>query len=235
MPQVKVPDPGRFLFGEAQPLFVAEVVLRLAVLYVVLAASIRLMGRRTSSELSRNEMLAIVALAAAIGPPMQTPDRGLLPPVIIALWVVLWQRGMAAATFRSPVVEHLMHGRGATLLEDGVLDIRALKASAVSRERLLAQLRAQGMMHLGQVQRVYLEADGSFTVVPSEEPGAGLSIVPDWDVALRSQQVEASARSACASCGALYDAAAERGGCARCGSRRRAAAVCTELLAPDGR
>jgi uncharacterized membrane protein YcaP (DUF421 family) len=229
---IRVPDPHRFLFGNVEAVFLAEVALRLVVLYVVLAVSIRLMGRRTSSELSRNEMLAIVALAAAIGPPMQTPDRGLLPPIIIAIWVVVWQRGMAAATFRSPRIEHLMHGRGTTLLESGALQLPALKASAVSRERLMAELRTRSVLQLGQVERVYLEADGAFTVVECRTPKSGLSIVPLWDQALRSEQHEDSASCACASCGTLHDQAARPPRCSRCGSDVWAAAVSTELLDP---
>jgi uncharacterized membrane protein YcaP (DUF421 family) len=230
MAPIQVPDAHRFLFGDAAPSFLIEVALRLLVLYVVLATSIRFMGRRTSSELTRNEILAIVALAAAIGPPMQAPDRGLIPPIMIAIWVVLWQRGIAAATFHSRRIEHLMHGRGTTLLESGTMQLAALKASAVSRERLMAELRTRAVLQLGQVERVYLEADGAFTVVERGRPKSGLSIVPIWDQALRSEQPEDATASACAACGALHRQATRPRRCTQCGAETWAAAVSSELL-----
>jgi uncharacterized membrane protein YcaP (DUF421 family) len=202
-PQVQVPDIRRFLLGDTPATFLLEVALRLVVLYVMMAIAIRLMGRRASAELTRNELLAIVALAAAVGPAMQAPDRGLLPPMMIAAWVVVWQRVVAAATYHSARLERAMHGQGAILLSDGVVDPSALKESAVSRERLFAELRAQGLMQLGQVQRVYLEPDGSFCVIQQQPPKAGLSLVPTWDEALRREQSDDGEHVACAYCGQL--------------------------------
>jgi uncharacterized membrane protein YcaP (DUF421 family) len=202
-PEVQVPDFRRFWLGDTPATFLLEVALRLVVLYVMMAIAIRLMGRRASAELTRNELLAIVALAAAVGPAMQAPDRGLLPAMMIAAWVVVWQRVVAAGTYHSARLERAMQGQGTTLLSDGVVDPSALKASAVSRERLFAELRAGGLMQLGQVQRVYLEPDGSFCVIQQQPPKAGLSLVPTWDEALRREQPDDSEHVACAYCGKL--------------------------------
>jgi hypothetical protein len=48
-----------------------------------------------SSQLTRNELLALVSLAAGVGPALQDPQQGLLPPLIIAVWVAAMQRAMA--------------------------------------------------------------------------------------------------------------------------------------------
>jgi uncharacterized membrane protein YcaP (DUF421 family) len=198
---IRVPDAHRFLFGEAPPAFLLEAAFRLLVLYVVLVFSIRATGRRTSSELSRNETMAVVALAAAIGPPMQTPDRGLLPPIMIALWVVAWQRVIARATFHSRAAERVLQGQGTTLVRDGVIDTAALKSTAVSRERLVAELRSGGILQLGQVERLYLEADGAFSLIQREEAQPGLSIVPTSDPSLRGEQPEEPGLATCSNCG----------------------------------
>jgi hypothetical protein len=77
-------DWQRMFFGEVPGGFYWEVVLRIAVIYLILMVSMRLMGKRTASQLSRNEMIALVSLSAAIGVPLQAPDRGILAAVIIA-------------------------------------------------------------------------------------------------------------------------------------------------------
>jgi uncharacterized membrane protein YcaP (DUF421 family) len=212
----QVPDVHRFWLGETPATFLLEVALRLVILYLMMLVAIRLMGRRTSAELTRNELLAIVALAAAIGPAMQAPDRGLLPPIMIGVWVVVWQRLVAVGTWHSARLERAMHGRGATLLSDGVVDPTALKRCTVSRERLFAELRAQGLMQLGQVQRVYLEADGSFCVIQQQPPRPGLSLVPTWDAALRREQPDDGEHVACAHCGHLRARHAVEARCPLC-------------------
>jgi hypothetical protein len=218
MPDIHVPDASRFLFGQAPPVFLVEVVLRLIVLYAARVISIRAMGRRASSELSRNELLAVVSLAAAIGPPIQAPDRGLLPPLLIAAWVVLWQRLVARATFHSRSAEELLQGSGITLLENGRLDLQRLKSSAVSRERLLAELRSQGVLHLGEIERVYLEANGSFSVVKRKLVEPGLSIIPSFDAAMRAEQREDATRIACAACGFIAPRTEGRASRRACGA-----------------
>jgi uncharacterized membrane protein YcaP (DUF421 family) len=217
-PPLKVPDFHRFWLGDQSASFLLEVALRLLVLYAVMTVAIRLMGRRTSSELTRNELLAVVALAAAVGPPMQTPDRGLLPAILIAVWVVVWQRIIAASTYRSALLERAMHGEGATLVSGGVVDLHALKKQAVSRERLFAELRSNGLMQLGQVQRAYLEADGSFCIIPQQPPRPGLSLVPAWDAELRREQPDDGAHVACAHCGHLRERHAVDARCRACQS-----------------
>jgi uncharacterized membrane protein YcaP (DUF421 family) len=217
--QIRVPDWQRFWWGSGVPPgLLGEVALRVVVLYVVLAVAIRLMGRRTSSELTRNELLAIVALAAAIGPSIQAPNRGLLPPILIAVWVVLWQRAVASATLRSSRFERLMHGDGVIVVQDGVVQLRALKRMAVSRERLFAELRSQGLLHLGRVRRVYVEADGSFSVVKQDPPRPGLALVPAFDAELRAELPDDWASVACSNCGWLRERHAEEATCQACGS-----------------
>lgn len=213
---VQVPDWHRFWFGEAPPSFLPEACLRLAILFALLVVSMRGMGRRTASELSRNELLAIVALAGAIGPAVQTPSRGVLPPILIAICVVILQRSIAAATHHSARAEEWMQGHGCRLVDQGVVALRRLRENAVPCEQLFAALRGHGLRHLGQVARVYFEADGSFSIYEREPPGPGLSLVPKTDTKLRAEQINEEAFVACSSCGHLRERRAVEARCACC-------------------
>src|SRR4051812_44835391 len=88
-------DWQRIFLGDVPGGFYPEVVLRIAVIYLILMVSMRLMGKRMASQLSRNEMVAMVSLAAAIGIPLQAPDRGILPAFIIAFVVIIIQQIVA--------------------------------------------------------------------------------------------------------------------------------------------
>src|SRR4051794_17099270 len=65
----------RILVGEVPATYFIELIIRAAVVYLILMVSMRLMGKRMSSQLSRNELAALVSLAAAVGIPMMSPDR----------------------------------------------------------------------------------------------------------------------------------------------------------------
>jgi uncharacterized membrane protein YcaP (DUF421 family) len=201
--KLQLGDWSRILRGQSSWWFLPEAIIRLLFLYLLLVGALRLMGRRMSSGLSRNELLALVSLAAAIGPAVQNPDQGLLPPLIIAAWVVGLQRVMTRITFGSHRFENVIDGSVSTLVSDGRVDLQELSRCALPIERVHAQLRGEGLLSLGQVERLYFEPGGSFSVVRREKETLGLSLIPEWDEALRKTQRIDPERHACGWCGAL--------------------------------
>jgi uncharacterized membrane protein YcaP (DUF421 family) len=179
--EIKFGDWQRILFGEVPGEFFIEIIIRAAFIYLLLVVSMRLLGKRMAAQLGRNEMVALVTLAAAIGVPLQSPDRGLLPALIIAIVVVLIGRSVAALAFRSKKFEVISQDHVSALIEDSELQPECIKGTRLTPERIFAQLRSEGIYHLGQVKRLYLEANGSFTLVRDEHPQPGLSVLPSYD------------------------------------------------------
>src|SRR3954462_15615899 len=81
---VKPYDLYRILIGEVPWSFLIEVIFRTAFIFLILLISMRLLGKRMAGQLNKNELIALSTLAAAIGVPIQAPDRGLLPALLIA-------------------------------------------------------------------------------------------------------------------------------------------------------
>ncbi|HET9957043.1 MAG TPA: YetF domain-containing protein [Polyangiaceae bacterium] len=198
-------DLTRLVWGNTPWTFAIEVALRILVLYLILVIAMRAMGRRMASQLSRNELIAMVSLAAGIGPAIQAPDRGLIPPAFIAVWVVLVQRAISAATVRSYRIENLLQGEPATLVSDGTMDLRELQRNRISRNELFAQVRSIGALQLGAIERIYFEPNGTFTVIQSAQPTPGLTVVPSWDEDLKAEQRLSEDRLVCHHCGKLAD------------------------------
>jgi uncharacterized membrane protein YcaP (DUF421 family) len=194
------------IIGQTPPTFMLEVVVRMLFLYTVLLIAMRVMGRRMSSQLTRNEMLALVSLAAAVGPALQDPTRGLLPPLVIAVCVVGLNYLIGYLTFRSRRFEQIANGYAETLVADGRLQLDALRRNGISRERLVADLRSNGVLQLGAVDRVYIETNGSFSLLLAEQPRPGLSIVPEWDAKLADELEYDKSVRACSLCGGTANA-----------------------------
>ena len=191
----------RIIFGNMPPLFLVEVVIRVAFIYVLIIVCIRLMGKRMASQLSRNELVAISSLAASIGIPIQTPDRGLLPALLVALIVVAAQRIVAARLSKSPRFERRTQGNISILVDDCCLNLEAMTRVRISRQELFARLRSQSIKHLGQVKRLYFEAEGDFTLIKNPEAQPGLSVLPLEDTSFRKAQRYSSEMRVCVNCG----------------------------------
>lgn len=212
-------DLGRVLLGEVPPTFLLEVLVRMVVVYAVLVVSMRAMGKRMASQATRNELAAVVSLAAAIGPAVQAPERGLLPVILIAALIVGGQRAIALGSFKSPTFERATQGSAIALVVDGELDLDAMRDVVLARERLFAHLRAQRLDNLGRVQRLYLEAGGRFSIVTFDHVRPGLSLLPAWDEDFVAAQHRATGKVACARCGHVGDEglAGQASRCGRCG------------------
>jgi uncharacterized membrane protein YcaP (DUF421 family) len=199
--KIHVYDINRILQGQVPMSFYIEIVVRAVVLYIIVIAALRLMGKRMTSNLNRTELGALSTVAAAIGVPLQTPDRGLLPPIIMVAIVILMQRWVNNRSSRNEKFEHLLLGKISPLVKDGYLITKEMKKVRISRERVFAELRVNELTNLGQVQRMYIEANGSFTFIKSNLPKPGLCILPEWDIEFNKEQQKDNSSLVCAYCG----------------------------------
>jgi uncharacterized membrane protein YcaP (DUF421 family) len=191
----------RIMIGNVPWSFFIEVVIRTIFLYFLLILSMRLLGKRMAAQLNRNELATMTTLAAAIGVPLQAPDRGLIPPVIIAIIVVLIGRLVAFLSSKNQRFEDISQGDIEPLIKDSILQLPHMEHSRISRERIYSQLRSKKITHLGEVKRLYIEANGSFTLIKEEKPSPGLSILPEWDKEFRQQQKPSGDMVVCKNCG----------------------------------
>jgi uncharacterized membrane protein YcaP (DUF421 family) len=203
--EINITDIQRIIIGDVPVEFLLEVLIRLVFLFFILILAMRLMGRRMASTLSRNELAALVSLAAAIGVPMQDPARGLLPAVLITVIVVGVQRSIALGTFKSKKFERIVQDDLSILIENGCVNLAALKETGLSKQRVFAELRSESIINLGKVQRLYLESTGKFSLIQQIDPGPGLPIIPDWDEEAIDEDSKIEGLHACGYCGNLIE------------------------------
>jgi uncharacterized membrane protein YcaP (DUF421 family) len=217
--EIHITDWQRIFLGHIPGGFYIEVIIRAAVVYALLQISMRLMGKRMASQLSRTEMVAMVALAASIGIPIMAPDRGLLPAIVTAIVIVGGERIMSRIASRNERAEAILEDELDILVENSVMKIDTMLRCRVTRERLLAHLRSSSLYHLGSVKRVYMEANGSFSLIENPTPTPGLSVLPEWDTRFRSRQKVARNQWVCANCGNPNPSAHQGDSCSNCGNK----------------
>lgn len=200
--EIKFNDWTRIFFGEVPPEFYIELVIRGFLVYVLLMFSMRLLGKRMASQVSRLEIAALSSLASAIGVPMLSPTNGLLPAFIIAALIVGMTRLISRISTKNQNFERVTQGDLDLLVEDSVMHLDIMKKVRVSRELLFAQLRSENLTHLGMAKRVYMEANGSFTLISNETATPGLLVLPEWDNEFIGEKLNKTDVIICKECGA---------------------------------
>ncbi|MDB5021638.1 MAG: hypothetical protein JWQ28_2765 [Pedobacter sp.] len=219
-------DLHRILIGDVPAVFFIEVIIRTVLIYIILIVSIRLMGKRMALQLNVTEMTAMVALAAAIGVPIQAPDRGILPAAVIAIVVVISERVITRIIMNNKKAETRFQGDMNVLVEESALNFTCIKDVGMSRSLVLQQLRARGIDHLGKVKRLYMETSGAFSIVEQKEIKPGLSVIPEHDQDYWKDVNRREDVCVCSNCGLRRDTPAKNDlECENCGKNQWEPAV----------
>ncbi len=213
-------DWQRIWFGNAPIEFMLEVFFRTLIIYVILLLVVRAMGKRMSGQLTITELAVMLSLGAIVSVPMQLPDRGILQGLLAFVCAFSFLRGVNYLGVKNEKMEHLLQGKMSVLVRGGVLQIDEMRRSGVSQEQLFAQLRKKKISNLGQVERVYLEACGLFSIFLAEDPRQGLSVYPQSDQDLRASQLKSRDGQVCLICGTVITGMDENQHCENCRSHR---------------
>jgi uncharacterized membrane protein YcaP (DUF421 family) len=185
---IHIDDFKRVFFGVAPPGYLLEVVVRVVLIYLLIIMAIRFMGKGMNAELGRTELIARVSLAMAVGMAIERPERGLLVSTLIVLIIISVDRVVTLLVFYRKGFEKKYCGVPVLLVSDGILDYKRIKKIPLSKERVFAALRQEGIKHLGEVKLFYIEANGKFSLLKEKPAKSGLPIIPRWDQELRDRQ-----------------------------------------------
>lgn len=198
---IKLSDIHRILLGEAPIEFLLETLIRTFLIYGFLVLIIKWLGKRMSGQLSINEMAVMLVLGAIVSVPMQVPGSGLAQGVLLLVCTLSFQRGMSWMGFHSKRFEEATMGKTIMLVRDGRFELNTMEENHITRQLIFSELRGTGISTMGQVERLYLEASGIFSLYKLRDPIPGLSVYPAVDTELFGKQEKIDHLIACKNCG----------------------------------
>ncbi|MFD2571298.1 DUF421 domain-containing protein [Spirosoma soli] len=217
--EIHLADWQRILFGVAPPEFLLETLIRAILIYSILLVVVRLLGKRMSGQLTITEMSVMVTVGAIISPSLEAPDRGILLAVVAMLCMMVFQRGLTWLEFRNKKFENISQGETTILIKDGILQLGNMADTKITRQQILAQLRAKGIYNIGEIKRLYIEACGAFSIYKLKEPKPGLSTLPPDDESVQAIQSCADDVVACTNCAKAVPAQQQNSLCPVCGEQ----------------
>jgi uncharacterized membrane protein YcaP (DUF421 family) len=142
--------------------------------YVGLVVILRISGKRTLSKMNAFDLVVTVALGSTLATISLSKDTALLQGLLVLALLIGMQYAVAWLSVRSERVQQLVKSEPALLFHRGEFLSRGMNRERVTREEVLAAIRAEGCTDLKQVRAVVLETDGSFSVM-KEQTGAGVN------------------------------------------------------------
>ena len=210
--------------------FAAEITIRVVLMFSMIMIFLRLTGKRGIRQLSIFELAIILSLGSIAGDPMFTEDLPLIQALLIMSIVIILYRLTTWLMMKYQPFEDLIEGTSLYIVEDGMLILDKIKRGKMSHDEFFAEMRQQGIEHLGQVRVGLLETDGEFSILlfKPEEVRYGLPLFPKKYKEVT--QVESEIYYACMYCGYVDHISKPDQQCSRCKCCRWAKAMNEQML-----
>lgn len=196
--------------------FAVEIVIRVIVMFSMIILFLRFTGKRGVRQLSIFELTIILSLGSIAGDPMFTKDLPIIQALLIMSIVISLYRLSTWLMMKYQPFENFLEGKSLYIVEDGLLVLEKIKEGKMSHDEFFAEMRQQGIEHLGQVRVGLLETDGDFSILlfAHDKVRYGLPIFPRQYQAV--DQVEVGQRYACMYCGYVEKIVVSDELCCRC-------------------
>lgn len=169
-----------FLLGGEEWIFLLEIVLRTAIMFLTIIIGLRALGKRGVKQLSIFELVVIIGLGSAAGDPMFYKDVGIASSIIVFTVIILFYSLLTYCIGRFKKIENILEGKPIFLIKDGVFLTNNFKKENLGSDEFFSELRLKGISHLGQIETAIEETSGDISVFFPDEENLkyGLPIMP---------------------------------------------------------
>lgn len=149
------------LFTEV--IYVSVSVLRTVILYFLLMFAMRIMGKRQLGELQPSEFIVTLLLSDLAAVPMQDNALPLFNGVLPILVLVALELFVSGALLKIPKIAKLISGSPIAIINDGKIDIKAMKKLRLTIDDLTESLRQKDIFEIESVQYAVAETNGTIS------------------------------------------------------------------------
>lgn len=141
-------------------------VLRTAVMYLILLAAVRLMGKRQVGQMDPTELVVTMVIANLASIPLEETELPLMAGIVPIVTIFLAEQGLSFVTLKSIRLRRLICGKPVILVENGRPLWRNLRRTRVTMDELMGHLRLKDVLDIRTVRYAILETNGSLSVFP---------------------------------------------------------------------
>ena len=139
---------------------------RTIILYLVLIAVIRMMGKRQIGQMEASEFVVTMLVANLASIPMQDSGIPLFSGFVPIVTVLGMELVLSTLSLRSIRFRKLLCGKPVILIDNGKILQENLRRTRVTLDELTGHLREKDVLDLGSVQFAILETNGNLSVFP---------------------------------------------------------------------
>lgn len=147
-----------------------DIVGRAAVMFVVLYALLRVMGKRELGQLTPFELVVMIVLGDLIQQGVTHNDFSLTGAVLAITTFAFLAIAMSWVTYLFPKAEKLLDGEPRVVIRDGVLLRENLRRDRITQGEVESEMRLAGIADMHDVAWGILEPQGKISFIEKHGP-----------------------------------------------------------------
>lgn len=158
---------------------------RVIILYILVLATMRIMGKREIGQLQPFELAISIMIADLAAVPMADLGIPITSGIIPILGLLVLDLLISLTNLKSIRAREIICGKPSILIYRGKIDEKALKKERITVNELEERLRGNNVSTLGDVEYAILETSGQITVIQKPEKRntipADFNIIPEYE------------------------------------------------------
>lgn len=159
----------------------ASILIRTVIIYTLLTAALRIMGKRQIGELDVSDLVSTLLISELAAIPIDDPDIPLMNAVLPIIFIFSLEVLLSTVKNKSEKLKSMLDGDACFIIYKGRLLQSALKDNRISVNELMSAVRAQGIGDLKDVEYAILEQNGSISVLEANKAQMAHTIVIDGE------------------------------------------------------
>ncbi len=156
-----------------------SIIARTVIIYVLLAFSLRIMGKRQLGELDVGELVSTLLISELAAIPIDDPDIPLLNAILPMLFILAAEIILSTVKNKSERLKSTIDGEPVYIIYKGRLLQDALNENRISVNELLAEIRSQGIGDISEIYYGIIEQNGNLSLLKKNEAELAHTVVID--------------------------------------------------------
>ena len=147
----------------------ASFFVRTLIIYIMLIAVLRFMGKRQIGQMQLSELITALLLSELASQPLTDADSPIIYAVIPIFLLVSVEVIMSDLSTKSNIMKKILDSTPSIIIRKGQIDQREMLRMRMSMEELMGELRLKGISAVNEVDYAILEQNGQISVLTNDK------------------------------------------------------------------
>ena len=144
------------------------ILVRTVIIYIIVTAALRIMGKRQVSDMQTSELVITLIISEVASLPLENAERPLLNSLIPIMMIVAIELLVSLVMMKSRRMRSLICGHPIVVIQNGKIIDSELQRLRISREDLYSLLREKDLSDEKEVRYGIIEPNGTLSVLTDD-------------------------------------------------------------------